>query len=113
MPAKTDPTEADAKPVHLLVGLTVASCRQLRDIDGARAWMFVFTDLSVRTVGMFRLRFTAFDVRESTVIAPPVFSDTFEVFTPQRFPGLVESSPLAKHLRKQAVANLRITTKAD
>ncbi|KAJ3333665.1 hypothetical protein HDU76_005409 [Blyttiomyces sp. JEL0837] len=45
-----------------LVGSSVTSCCVLKDVDGTEGMFFVFNDLSVRTQGLFRLKFHIVDV---------------------------------------------------
>lgn len=51
----------------LTVGRTVSSLYILRDLDGSDSAFFVFSDISVRAEGNYRLRMCLFNIKESTV----------------------------------------------
>lgn len=48
----------------LTVGRTVSSLYTLRDLDGTEGAFFVFSDISVRAEGNYKLRMCLFDIRE-------------------------------------------------
>lgn len=48
----------------LTVGRTVSSLYILRDLDGTDGAFFVFSDISVRAEGNYRLRMCLFNIRE-------------------------------------------------
>lgn len=95
----------------MLEGRLVASANVARDLDGSRACFFVFTDLSIRQEGQFRLAF------KLLAIGPPSFAPTstgghvlaealtepFTIYSPRRFPGMTESTELAKCLARQGI----------
>lgn len=74
---------------------------------------FVFQDLSVRTEGVFRLRMYLIDVgdverkgpegRKTTYWLAMAFSETFQVFSAKKFPGVIESTPLSKAFATQGI----------
>ncbi|PWZ01153.1 hypothetical protein BCV70DRAFT_199517 [Testicularia cyperi] len=99
---------------RMLEGRLVASANVARDLDGSKACFFVFTDLSIRQEGQFRLLFKLF------VIGPPAagmpasdegggrlvaeaLTGPFTVYSPRRFPGMTESTELAKCLARQGI----------
>ncbi|RKP09082.1 velvet factor [Thamnocephalis sphaerospora] len=88
-----------------LVGSLVASASKLYDIDGKLGVFFVFQDLSVRTEGQFRLKFSFANLACSPVsqVESEVFSEPFTVFSAKRFPGMIESTPLSRCFAKQGV----------
>lgn len=47
---------------QLTVGRTVSSLYHLRDLDGSESAFFVFSDISVRTEGNYRLKMCLFDI---------------------------------------------------
>lgn len=79
-----------------------------QDENGQEGCFFCFSDLSCRTPGAFRLKFTlimidpprAGQVRHFPVLAE-VLSDVFHVYSAKEFPGMLPSSALARRLRQQ------------
>lgn len=66
------------------------------------ATTFVFSDLSVKKVGKFKLKFDLFEVFEGKIYKRcETFSNEFQVFTPKKFPGSSPSTPLTAFLFKQ------------
>lgn len=120
-PANDADTEAEllksndgAYPVtRMLEGRLVASANVARDLDGSKACFFVFTDLSIRQEGQFRLSFRLI------VLGPPptansladvggrvvaeAATEPFTVYSPRHFPGMTESTELAKCLARQGI----------
>ncbi|KNC97960.1 uncharacterized protein SPPG_06949 [Spizellomyces punctatus DAOM BR117] len=74
-------------PTPVLVGSLVSPCHVLTSPTGTPGLYFVFSDLSVRISGEFRLRFLVFDVRVP-FNGRDVFSEVFRVFHPKEFPGV-------------------------
>ncbi|KAF9077964.1 velvet factor-domain-containing protein [Rhodocollybia butyracea] len=74
----------------------------LIDIDNQKTLLFVFSDLSVRELGLFKLRYKFFDLFSSTpgnpckIIQAECTGGTFRVFSTKDFPGLCVSTPLTK-----------------
>ncbi|RDA82552.1 hypothetical protein CP532_3767 [Ophiocordyceps camponoti-leonardi (nom. inval.)] len=102
-----------------LIGSLAASAFRLSDtLDHIGIW-FVLQDLSVRTEGSFRLRFSFVNVgarggarrdsitpRINTGRAPILascFSDVFNVYSAKKFPGVCESTPLSKTFATQGI----------
>lgn len=77
------------------------------------ATFFVFADLSVRTAGIYRLKFRLMDwgsVMDSGTSQPvlaEVWSDPFRVYSSKDFPGMRRSSYLAERLRELGVKDLK------
>ncbi|KAJ3413271.1 hypothetical protein HDV05_008257 [Chytridiales sp. JEL 0842] len=96
-------------PLHILVGNLVSPCHFLKDLQGRRSMFFVFSDISVRVSGHFRLRFQLFNIGSSTPAHPAspnlavVYSKPFQVFHPKEFPGLSDSTMLSRCLAQQGV----------
>ncbi|KAG8531446.1 uncharacterized protein KY384_003075 [Bacidia gigantensis] len=73
---------------------------------------FIFSDLSCRQNGLYRLRFTLMkvpvgpDLSEATPgsVRGSIDSDVFEVFSAKDFPGMRESSRLIKDLKRQGAS---------
>ena len=76
-----------------------------QDLEGC---FFCFSDLSCRTPGAYRLKFTllmidpfrAGAVRHFPAVAD-VMTDTFHVYSAKEFPGMLPSTSLAKRLKEQ------------
>ena len=80
------------------------------DERGARGSCFVFSDLSVRQAGSYRLKFRLLRVDPNRIpvdgrcpILGEVESERFEVYTAKEFPGMKASSALIKALRRQGL----------
>ncbi|ATY61132.1 VosA [Cordyceps militaris CM01] len=78
------------------------------DDRGEEGCFFCFSDLSCRTPGAFRLKFTLImiDPARAAVlrhfpILTEIKTDIFQVFSAKEFPGMVASSSLAKKLKEQ------------
>ncbi|KAI8058522.1 velvet factor [Syncephalis plumigaleata] len=92
-----------------LVGSLVASASKLYDLNGELGIFFVFQDLSIRTEGQFRLKFSFANLANNEAssavsnVECEVFSDPFYVYSAKRFPGMIESTPLSRCFAKQGV----------
>ncbi|WQF78232.1 Putative velvet factor [Colletotrichum destructivum] len=101
-----------------LIGSTASSAFQLNDVADQLGTWFIMQDLSVRTEGRFRLRFSFVNVARppdqpstdgssvnhgSAPILASVFSDVFQVFSAKKFPGVCESTPLSKCFATQGI----------
>ncbi|KAI8075868.1 velvet factor-domain-containing protein [Gilbertella persicaria] len=88
--------------LRTLMGSVVASPSLLKDLDGQEAYYFAFPDLSVRMTGEYRLQFTLMHLTRSKIIKS-LFSEPFTVYSAKAYPGMKESSELAKHLFRQGL----------
>ncbi|CAM9010653.1 unnamed protein product [Wickerhamomyces anomalus] len=62
---------------------------------------FVFSDLSVRKIGTFNLKFDLFEVFQGKIYwRSEILSDEFTVYTPKKFPGSFPSTSLTSFLYK-------------
>lgn len=101
-----------------LIGSLAASAFRLTDSDDRIGIWFVLGDLSVRTEGQFRLRFSFVDLspiaapsspntpcvnRESAPVLACTFSEVFHVFSAKKFPGVCESTQLSKCFATQGI----------
>ncbi|KAK2058689.1 hypothetical protein LY76DRAFT_513663 [Colletotrichum caudatum] len=101
-----------------LIGSTASSAFKLNDVDDHIGIWFIMQDLSVRTEGHFRLRFSFVNVARppdqpsvdgslvnhiSAPILASTFSDVFQVFSAKKFPGVCESTPLSKCFATQGI----------
>ncbi|KAL2134177.1 hypothetical protein VTI74DRAFT_838 [Chaetomium olivicolor] len=98
-----------------LIGSLAASAFRLQDTQDKIGIWFILQDLSVRTEGCFRLRFSfvnvgapgqsgngAINVGKAPVLAS-VFSDVFQVYSAKKFPGVCESTALSKCFAGQGI----------
>ncbi|KAL2257908.1 hypothetical protein VTK26DRAFT_8986 [Humicola hyalothermophila] len=98
-----------------LIGSLAASAFRLTDVQDKIGIWFILQDLSVRTEGCFRLRFSfvnvgapgqsgsgAINVGKAPVLAS-VFSDVFQVYSAKKFPGVCESTHLSKCFAGQGI----------
>ncbi|GKT82966.1 developmental regulator VelB [Colletotrichum tofieldiae] len=101
-----------------LIGSTASSAFKLNDVEDHVGIWFIMQDLSVRTEGHFRLRFSFVNVARppnqpsadgslvnqgSAPILASTFSDVFQVFSAKKFPGVCESTPLSKCFATQGI----------
>ncbi|ODA82762.1 hypothetical protein RJ55_01271 [Drechmeria coniospora] len=91
-----------------LMGSLVGTPFVGQDEHGEEGCFFCFSDLSCRTPGSFRLKFTLImiDPLRAGVIRhfpmlTEITSDVFHVYSAKEFPGMVASSSLAKKLKEQ------------
>ncbi|KAK9436152.1 RYP2-like protein [Metarhizium brunneum] len=78
------------------------------DDHGEEGCFFCFSDLSCRTPGAFRLKFTLIMIDPARAgvirhfpILTEIVSDVFHVYSAKEFPGMLPSSGLAKRLKEQ------------
>ncbi|EFY89394.1 VelB [Metarhizium acridum CQMa 102] len=102
-----------------LIGSLAASAFRLSDTHDRIGIWFVLQDLSVRTEGPFRLRFSFVNVgppdgtprdsgapkinKNRAPILACCFSDVFNVYSAKKFPGVCESTPLSKTFATQGI----------
>ncbi|UZP33875.1 hypothetical protein NXS19_001691 [Fusarium pseudograminearum] len=97
-----------------LIGSLAASAFRLNDTDKKAGIWFVLQDLSVRTEGNFRLRFSFVNVggagglpihvnQGRAPILASCFSQDFSVYSAKKFPGVCESTPLSKTFALQGI----------
>ncbi|CAG8447887.1 3061_t:CDS:2 [Ambispora gerdemannii] len=98
-----------------LMGSTVSSAYLLKDHNGKQGIYFIFHDLSVRTEGLFTLRFSFTNLSNilfcacpgstssSSLVDAVVFSNPFQVFSAKKFPGMTDSTELSTAFQKQGI----------
>ncbi|KAL1879944.1 hypothetical protein VTK73DRAFT_6640 [Phialemonium thermophilum] len=102
-----------------LIGSLAASAFRLIDPSNKIGIWFVLQDLSVRTEGLFRLRFSFVNVGPPLTNGQPntnsivntgkapvlasCFSDVFQVYSAKKFPGVCESTGLSKCFANQGI----------
>ncbi|KND94871.1 hypothetical protein TOPH_00535 [Tolypocladium ophioglossoides CBS 100239] len=91
-----------------LMGSLVGTPFVGQDERGMEGCFFCFSDLSCRTPGAFRLKFTLIMIdptRAGMVRHFPILTETlsevFHVYSAKEFPGMLPSSDLAKRLKEQ------------
>ena len=87
-----------------LIGSLAVNAFKLNDDQGKLGLWFVLQDLSVRTEGEFRLRYSLVDVGSFRApVLATTDSDTFKVFSAKKFPGMIPSTPLSKVFAGQGI----------
>lgn len=91
-----------------LMGSPVGTPFVGQDENGDEGCFFCFSDLSCRTPGAFRLKFTLIMIDPAQAgaikhfpILTEALSDVFHVYSAKEFPGMLPSSDLAKRLKEQ------------
>ncbi|KAF9965138.1 hypothetical protein BGZ70_005345 [Mortierella alpina] len=102
-----------AKLTRILMGASVVSPILLNNERGEPGWYFSFPDLSVRTEGIYTLkfslmRFASFDFSDqggshASLLIAETTSQPFTVFSAKKFPGMTESTELSKAFAKQGL----------
>ncbi|GAK63049.1 uncharacterized protein PAN0_002c1251 [Moesziomyces antarcticus] len=93
-----------------LVGAAVASASVLKDEQDKWCIFFVFQDISVRTEGVYRIKlmFVNLEVngRVGTGVSEALaetYTEPFTVYSPRRFPGMLDPTPLSRKLASQGI----------
>ncbi len=88
----------------------MASASVLKDEQDKWCIFFVFQDISVRTEGVYRIKlmFVNLEVsgRVGTGVAEALaetYTDPFTVYSPRRFPGMLDPTPLSRKLASQGI----------
>lgn len=94
------------RPGKRIMGSLVSSPFVGEDENGQEGCFFCFPDMSVRTPGTFRLKFSlvVVDISHRCFVAPiksSIMSDVFKVYNAKDFPGMQASTPLTKRLKEQ------------
>ncbi|KAF9933979.1 hypothetical protein BGZ67_004052 [Mortierella alpina] len=98
-----------------LVGQTTVGGQTAPDLDHktSHIW-FAFSVLSIRTEGVFKLRFSLYDLTRMKENKAPalhqVFSDPIHVQSPKKFLGTCDNNEIANHLNKYSI---RIPSRKD
>ncbi|KAL0097254.1 hypothetical protein J3Q64DRAFT_1052832 [Phycomyces blakesleeanus] len=92
-----------------LTGATHSNAYHLKDDRNTKGIFFIFNDLSVRTEGIYTLKFTLIDFCPRGPHGTPsgvlsvAFSAPFTVYSPKKFPGMTESTRLSRAFAKQGI----------
>ncbi|KAF9128254.1 hypothetical protein BGW39_005227 [Mortierella sp. 14UC] len=108
-PGQTDPPRL----TRILMGAVVVSPTLLLNEDNQMGWYFSFPDLSVRTEGVYTLKFSLmqfanfdFDERggsHASMLIAEETSEPFTVYSAKKFPGMTESTELSKAFARQGL----------
>jgi hypothetical protein len=74
-------TPPGGNPSDTLQGQLVSSLHRLKDFDNSEQGFFVFSDISVGTLGSYRLRFSLYEYRPTpgdTIYLAGITSEKFE-----------------------------------
>ncbi|KAL1921356.1 uncharacterized protein VTP21DRAFT_11072 [Calcarisporiella thermophila] len=105
-------SEDCSKELHLLpdgktrttTGSMVSSLYHLKDADNTDAAFFVFSDISVRMEGRYRLKLSLFEFFGNEVHhCRSIYSDVFTVYSAKKFPGMEESTFLSRSFADQGL----------
>ncbi|KAI9314728.1 velvet factor-domain-containing protein [Dichotomocladium elegans] len=107
----TDPTKRlELQKTRNLVGNQVSTPLKLYNVDGRLGIFFIFSDVSIRLEGRYRLGFSLIDIRippqavfPTSQIIAKVYSDVITVYSGKTFPGVVSRTPLSVCFLKQGV----------
>lgn len=94
---------------RVLMGSLVANPSYLKDEHDRDCALFILPDLSVRTEGKYRLRFSLFRLELSDLLSPGARSnvlaecmtDVFTVYPAKTFPGMLKSTELTRAIARQ------------
>ncbi|RKP09961.1 velvet factor, partial [Thamnocephalis sphaerospora] len=85
-------------------GTIVQSLFRLKDTENMDGGYFVFPDISVRIEGVFRLRFTLYEISGQRVKdMGTAYSEPFRVYSAKQFPGMAESTCMTRAFSDQGV----------
>jgi hypothetical protein len=97
----------DVRAQRRLMGTTVSSSFIAEDENGEEGCFFPFADLSVRTIGVYRLKFLIvvlnpqYRGNQNIPVVAQVMSEPFTVYNAKEFPGMTKSSILTRRLKEQ------------
>jgi hypothetical protein len=100
------PSHSRTPNFNPISGTTVASLNRLKDDKGNDGAFFVFTDLSVKLEGKFKLQFNLYEMQHKVhqwCFLKSVISDTFNVQNSKVFLGMEQSTPLTRAFNDQGV----------
>ncbi|KAJ2064812.1 hypothetical protein GGI17_000788 [Coemansia sp. S146] len=92
------------KKARTMTGSVVASLAHLKDVDNNDGAFFVFPDLSVRCEGVYKLKFSLFEIVGNQIFfCKSITSTSFTVYSAKKFPGMEESTRLTKLFAEQGL----------
>lgn len=112
-PADPDPEHA---PRHPSSRIWQADSSARPESKQTPAVFFVFSDLSVRRAGRYRLEFTLIEMDSAAILDPGgiipvharIMSDIFECYSAKEFPSIKPSTKLLKGLHEQGCSRIPI-----
>lgn len=111
--ADPDPSTAPAHPSRHTIN-TDLSIKPQPDADARiPSTFFIFSDLSIRTAGLYRLQFRLMnwgsveDTGQSMPILAEIWSEPFRVYPAKDFPGMRDSSLLTEGLKEMGFVELK------
>lgn len=113
--ADPDPVTAPAHPSSYNINTDLSTNTKPKPDENAKipSTFFIFSDLSVRTAGLYRLQFRLMnwgsveDTGQSMPILAEAWSEPFRVYPAKDFPGMRDSSPLAEGLKEMGFVELK------
>jgi hypothetical protein len=117
-PGPPTPASNSSSCSRNLIGSLSATSFKLTDTDGKTGLWFIFQDLSIRTEGMFRLKFTFFDLMchrpplapasgdalvEFSPLLASIYSRPFQVWSAKKFPGVRATTTLSQTFADQGI----------
>lgn len=101
---------ANSGPTKNLIGTVVATAYKLYDLQENLGIWFVLHDLSVRTEGEFKLKFSFVNLadcfsneQKSAPVLCSAFSSPFRSYSAKKFPGVIDSTELSKCFAVQGI----------
>ncbi|CED82278.1 cop9 signalosome subunit 7 [Phaffia rhodozyma] len=103
-PTDPYPVVKTATGANATAGDWVMSTEMLCDINGGQGSFCVFSKLSIRVPGKFRLRFILYEKNGTSVHkVSSTVTDPFEVFSPKKYPGMMPSTDLTRYFASQGM----------
>lgn len=98
-----------SQPSLILFGETCTRGHLLKDFEdpSSQSLYFIFADLSVRVKGEFKIACHLLDMNNIDNVYTPLVTESFLVYPPKQFPGMLASTDLTKHLFNQGVRFIR------
>lgn len=103
-----------------LIGSLTSPAYALRDLNDEMGIFFVFRQLSIRTEGEYRLKFSLVDLSIQTMdgaspVLTSIFSDPFRSYSASTFPGVIGTTALSKKFAEQGIklSNRRKNTTSE
>jgi hypothetical protein len=117
-PPSTPAPSANSSSSRNLIGSLSATSFKLNDPQGVPGLWFIFQDLSIRTEGRFRLKFTFFDLMchrqplapasgeplvDFSPLLASIYSAPFQVWSAKKFPGVRATTALSQCFADQGI----------
>lgn len=106
---QVDASHAAIVPTKNLIGSVVGTAFKLHDLNDEQGIWFIMQDLSVRTEGEYKLKFSFFNLSDAFTasgtapILCSAFSQPFRSYSPKKFPGVIDSTELSKCFASQGI----------